>query len=156
MKHIKQIQSIATMLILIALVACSKENTSTNATPTDVRDKALGTYSGNANLKDSTGTTIQDTSTTFVIAKGTGNTITITEEGNTITTDAIAVNGNDLAGNIPSQTFMIGGSSITIKGYGNNNEQFGYQDAQKVISYSIEVADGPMKGSRYTVFATKK
>lgn len=156
MKHIKRIQSIATMLILIALVACSKENTSTNVTATDVRDKAVGTYVGNANLKDSTGTTIKDSTTTIVIAKGSGSKVTITEEGMTITTDAIVVNGNNFYANIPSQSLTANGAVINLKGYGNNNEQFGYQDAQKVISYTVEFTDDLNRGSVYTVFATKK
>jgi hypothetical protein len=157
MKFSKIIQSIAGLFLLISLMACSKENTSTTSTSTtDVRDKAVGTYSGNANLKDSTGTKIFDTTTTFVVAKGSGNSITFTEEGKTIITDAIVVNGNNFSCNIPSQNFTVNGAVITLKGSGNNNEHFNFQDAQKVISYTYEITEGQMKGTVYNVFATKK
>jgi len=156
MKHLKRIQSVVVLFLVIVLVSCAKENTSTNSTATDVRDKAVGTYVGNANLKDSTGTTIKDSTTTVVIAKGSGSTVTITEEGKTITTDAIVVNGNNFYANIPSQSLTANGAVVNLKGYGNNNEQFGYQDAQKVISYTVQFTDDLNRGSIYTVFATKK
>jgi hypothetical protein len=73
-----------------------------------------------------------------------------------INTGAIIVSGKNFEGNIPSQSITEDGVTVTIKGRGNNNEQFGFQEAQKVFFFNIEITDGPLKGYRYDVFATKK
>jgi hypothetical protein len=83
-------------------------------------------------------------------------TLTITEDGTIINTGAIVVSGKDFLGNIPSQSVTDDGTTLTIKGVGNNNEHFGFQEAQKVFFFNIEITDGQLKGYRYDVFATKK
>ncbi len=161
MKHLKPIYSffaVAAFVACFTFVSCSKDNnTATPAsTQTDVRDLAVGTYTGNANIKDTAGNTVLDTSTSFVIAKGAGNSVTITEDGVTITTDAIVASGNDFYSIIPSQTGKISGQTVSIRGKGANDEQFGFQAAQKVVIYNFEIIEGPFTGYTYSVFGTKK
>ncbi len=161
MKHLKPIYSFFVLAAVVAcftFVSCSKDNkTATPAsTQTDVRDLAVGTYTGNANIKDTAGNTVYDTTTTFVIAKGAGNSVTITEDGITITTDAIVVSGNNFYSIIPTQTGKISGQTVSIRGKGANDEQFAFQAAQKVVIYSYEMIEGPYTGYTYSVFATKK
>ena len=137
-------------------MSCSKDDTSTKVAETDARDLAVGTYNGLSSFTDTSGSSILDTTTTFVITKGPGTTLTITEDGTIINTGAIVVSGKDFLGNIPSQSVTDDGTTLTIKGVGNNNEHFGFQEAQKVFFFNIEITDGQLKGYRYDVFATKK
>ena len=156
MKQIKSIIPIALFLLLSGMMSCSKDDTSNVVAEADARDLAVGTYTGLSSFTDTTGSTILDTSTTFVLAKGPGTTLTITEDGTIITTGAVVVSGKDFGGNIPSQSVTDDGTTLTIKGVGNNNEHFGFLEAQKVFTYNIEINDGPLKGFKYDVFATKK
>jgi hypothetical protein len=147
---------IALMFIMMSMISCSKDDTSNKTLETDVRDLAVGTYKGLSSLIDTTGTSVSDTTTTFILAKGADNTLIITEDGTTITTGAILVSGNNFEGNIPNQSITEDGVTFTIQGRGNNNEHFGFQEVQKVFFYNIEIMDGPFKGYKYDVFATKK
>jgi hypothetical protein len=156
MKNLSTIIALVALLFTFTIVSCSKEDTSTKPVETDVRDLAVGTYAGLSSFKDTSGSTVQDTATTLVIAKGAGNTLTITEDGATIVTGAIVVAGKDFTGNIPVQSITKDGLSVTIKGRGNNNEHYGFLEAQKAFMFDIEITDGPLKGYSYMVLATKK
>ena len=157
MKKIKSILSIALIIMAGFIVSCSKDNSGTKPVETDARDLALGTYTGLSSLKDTSGVSISDTTVTFIVTKGSGKSLIIMEnEGVKISTGDILVNGKDFEGNIPLQTISKDGISISIKGIGNNNEQFGFMESTKVISYNIEFTDGPLKGYTYDVFGTKK
>ena len=156
MKQIKSIIPIALLFILSSMMSCSKDDTSNVIAKTDVRDLAVGTYTGLSSFTDTSGSSILDTTTTFVLAKGPGTTLTITEDETVINTGAIIVSGKNFEGNIPIQSITEDGVTVTIKGRGNNNEHFGFQEAQKVFFFNIEITDGPLKGYRYDVFATKK
>jgi hypothetical protein len=156
MKNIKSIIPFTLFFIMSSMMSCSKDDTSTKVAETDARDLAVGTYNGLSSFTDTSGSSILDTTTTFVITKGPGTTLTITEDGTIINTGAIVVSGKDFLGNIPSQSVTDDGTTLTIKGVGNNNEHFGFQEAQKVFFFNIEITDGQLKGYRYDVFATKK
>ncbi len=159
MKNLKPFYSfiaVVTVAAFFTIVSCSKDSTSATPSQTDVRDLAVGNYTGNANLTDSVGNKQFDTTTTIVIAKGPGKTLTITEEGNTITTSDIVSSGNNISGSIPSQSVKFNGQDATIIGKGPNNDQLGYQDAQKVFTYTFEITDGQLKGYTYMVYANKK
>jgi len=154
--RIKSALPLALLMIATLIISCSKDESGTKPAETDARDLAVGTYTGLSSLTDSTGKSVLDTPTTFVVAKGSGKTLTITEDGTTIVTSDIVVVGKDFGGNIPSQSLNQDGVSITVKGKGNNNEQFAFQESQKAFSYNIEFTDGPFKGYTGNVFATKK
>jgi hypothetical protein len=157
MKKIKSILSIALIIMAGFIVSCSKDNSGTKPVETDARDLALGTYTGSSSLIDTSGKSIKDTTVTFIVTKGSGKSLIITEnEGVKISTGDILVNGKDFEGNIPIQTITLDGISGSLKGKGNNNEQFGFMESTKVFFYNIEFTDGPLKGYRYDVFATKK
>jgi hypothetical protein len=157
MKKIKSILSIALIIMAGFIFSCSKDNSSTKPVETDARDLAIGSYTGLSSVKDTTGESILDTTVTFVITKGSGKSLIITEDdGGKILTGDILVSGKDFTGNIPIQTINKDGVSVTIKGRGNNNEQFGFMESTKVFIYNIEITDGPLKGYTYDVFATKK
>ena len=157
MKKIKSILSVALFMMAGLVVSCSKDNSSTKPIVTDARDLAIGTYTGLSSLKDTTGVSISDTTVTFIVEKGSGKSLIITEyDGGKITTGDILVSGKDFEGNIPVQTITIDGISGSLKGRGNNNEQFGFMESTKVFFYNIEFTDGPLKGCTYDVFATKK
>lgn len=156
MKQIKSIIPIALLFIMSSMMSCSKDDTSNVVAETDARDLAVGTYTGLSSLTDTSGSSILDSTTTFVLTKGPGTTLTITEDGTIINTGAIVVSGKDFLGNIPSQSITDDGITMSIKGKGNNNEHFGFQEAQKVFFFNIEITDGPLRGYRYDVFATKK
>lgn len=157
MKKIKSILSIALFMMAGLVVSCSKDNASTKPIETDARDLAIGIYTGLSSLKDTTGVSISDTTVTFIVEKGSGKSLIITEyDGGKISTGDIIVYGKDFEGNIPVQTINIDGLDVTIKGSGNNNEQFGFMESTKVFSYNIEVTEGQFKGYKYDVFATKK
>ena len=156
MKKIKSILSIALIMMAGFIFSCSKDNSSTKPVETDARDLAIGSYTGLSTVKDTTGESILDT-LTFIITKGSGKSLIITEDdGGKILTGDILVSGKDFEGNIPVQTINKDGISISIKGRGNNNEQFGFMESTKVFIYNIEITDGPFKGYTYDVFATKK
>lgn len=156
MKNIKLILPAALIIMVSLIFGCSKDESATKPVEIDVRDIAIGTYTGLSSLKDTSGNTVLDTSSTFVVAKGAGNTLTITEDGAVIVTDAIVTAGKDFSGNIPSQSIVQTGLTLTIKGKGNNNEHYGFQESTKVFSYGIEITDGSLKGYTIDVFATKK
>ncbi len=157
MKKIKSILSIALIMMAGLIFSCSKENSTTKPVETDARDLAIGIYTGLSSLKDTTGVSISDTTVTFIVEKGSGKSLVITEyDGSKISTGDILVSGKDFTGNIPVQTINIDGLSVTIKGRGNNNEQFGFKESTKVFIYNIEVTEGQFKGYTYDVFATKK
>lgn len=157
MKKIKSILSIALIMMASLIFSCSKDNSSTKPVETDARDLAIGTYTGLSSLKDTTGKSISDTTVTFIVTKGSGKSLIITEnEGVKISTGDILVYGKDFEGNIPIQTINKDGVSATIKGRGNNNEQFGFMESTKAFFYNIEITDGPLKGYTYDVFAAKK
>jgi hypothetical protein len=157
MKKIKSILSIALIMMAGLIFSCSKEKSATKPVETDARDLAIGIYTGLSSLKDTTGVSISDTTVTFIVEKGSGKSLIITEyDGSKISTGDIIVYGKDFEGNIPVQTINIDGLDVTIKGSGNNNEQFGFMESTKVFVYNIEVTDGQFKGYRYDVFATKK
>jgi hypothetical protein len=157
MKKIKSILSIALIIMAGFIVSCSKDNSGTKPVETDARDLALGTYTGLSSLKDTSGVSISDTTVTFIVTKGSGKSLIITEnEGGKFSTGDILVSGKNISGNIPVQTINTDGLSVSLKGRGNNNEQFGFMESTKVISYNIEFTDGPLKGYTYDVFGTKK
>jgi hypothetical protein len=157
MKKIKSILSIALIIMAGFIFSCSKDNSSTKPVETDARDLAIGSYTGLSSVKDTTGESILDTTVTFVITKGSGKSLIITEDdGGKILTGDILVSGKDFTGNIPIQTINKDGVSVTIKGRGNNNEQFGFMESTKAFFYNIEITDGQFKGYTYDVFATKK
>ncbi len=157
MKRITQLVVIATGLAF-GLTSCSKEESSSasssNNTTTDARDLAVGTYTG-ISVTVFDGETSTD-SVTFTVAKGTGSTLNITEDGVTFKTDAIVVSGKDFAGNIPTQSVTNDGVTFTIVGKGNNNEHFAFADAQKAFTYELQINGGPFAGTSTTVFGTKK
>ena len=74
-------------------MSCSKDDTSNVVAKTDVRDLAVGTYTGLSSFTDTSGSSILDTTTTFVLVKGPGTTLTITEDETVINTGAIIVSG---------------------------------------------------------------
>jgi hypothetical protein len=157
MKKIKSILSIALIIMAGFIFSCSKDNSSTKPVETDARDLAIGSYTGLSSVKDTTGESILDTTVTFVITKGSGKSLIITEDdGGKILTGDILVSGKDFTGNIPIQTINKDGVSVTIKGRGNNNEQFGFMESTKAFFYNIEITDGQFKGYTFDVFATKK
>jgi hypothetical protein len=157
MKKIKSILSIVLFMMAGLVVSCSKDNSSTKPIETDARDLAIGTYTGLSSLKDTSRNSISDTTVTFVVTKGSGKSLIINEnDGIKISTEDIFVLGKDFTGNIPIQTINKDGISVTIKGRGNNYEQFGFMESTKAFFYNIEVTDGPLKGYTYDVFATKK
>jgi len=157
MKKIKSILSVALFMMAGLVVSCSKDNSSTKPIVTDARDLAIGTYTGLSSLKDTTGVSISDTTVTFIVEKGSGKSLIITEyDGVKITTGDILVSGKGFEGNIPVQTITIDGISGSLKGRGNNNEQFGFMESTKFFFYNIELTDGPLKGCTRDVFATKK
>lgn len=157
MKKIKSILSIALIIMISFVVSCSKDNSGTKPIETDARDLALGTYTGSSSLIDTSGVSISDTTVTFIVTKGSGKSLIITEnKGGKFSTGDILVSGKNFSGNIPLQTIDIDGFSVSIKGKGNNNEQFGFMESTKVFNYSIEITDSPLKGYTRDVFATKK
>jgi hypothetical protein len=157
MKKIKSILSIAIIMMAGLIFSCSKENSGTKPAETDARDLAIGTYTGFSSLKDTSRNSISDTSVTFIVTKGSGKSLIITEDdGGKLSTEDILVSGKDFTGNIPIQTMNKDGISVSLKGRGNNYEQFGFMESTKVFFYNIEFTDGPLKGYRYDVFATKK
>lgn len=148
---------IATGLAFGSITSCTKEETkssTSNNTTTDARDLAVGTYTG-VSVTVFDGETSTD-SVTFTVAKGTGSTLNITEDGVTFKTDAIVVSGKDFAGNIPTQSVTNDGVTFTIVGKGNNNEHFAFADAQKAFTYELQINGGPFAGTSATVFGTKK
>jgi hypothetical protein len=156
MKKIKSILSIALIIMAGFIFSCSKDNSSPKPVETDARDLAIGFYTGLSSVKDTTGESILDT-LTFIITKGSGKSLIITEDdGGKILTGDILVSGKNISGNIPVQTINKDGLSVSLKGRGNNNEQFSFMESTKVISYNIEFTDGPLKGYTYDVFGTKK
>jgi hypothetical protein len=157
MKKIKSVLSVALIIMAGIIVSCSKDNSSTKPVETDARDLAIGTYTGLSILKDTSRNSISDTTVTFVVTKGSGKSLIINEnDGIKISTGDIIVLGKDFEGNIPVQTISVDGLDVTLKGSGNNNEQFGFMESTKVFVYNIEFTDGPFKGYTYDVFATKK
>jgi hypothetical protein len=157
MKKIKSILSIALIIMAGFLVSCSKDDSGTKPVETDARDLAIGTYTGLSSLKDTTGDSISDTTVTFIVTKGSGKSLIITEDdGTKISTGNILVSGKDFIGNIPLQTINKDGFSTSLKGRGNNSEHFGFIESTKVFVYNIEFTDGLLKGYKYDVFATKK
>ena len=157
MKKIKSILSIALIMLAGLIFSCSKDNSSTKPVETDARDLAIGTYIGLSSLKDTSRNSISDTTVNFVVTKGSGKSLIITEDdGVKISTGDIVVLGKDFTGNIPIQTINKDGVSVAIKGRGNNNEQFGFMESTKAFFYNIEITDGPLKGYTYDVFAAKK
>jgi hypothetical protein len=157
MKKIKSILSIALIIMISFVVSCSKDDTGTKSVETDARDLAIGTYAGLSSLKNTAGESIKDTTVTFIVTKGSGKSLIITEnEGGKFSTGDILVSGKNISGNIPVQTINIDGLSVSLKGRGNNNEQFGFMESTKVITYNFEFIEGPLKGYTYDVFATKK
>lgn len=157
MKKIKSILSIALIIMAGFIFSCSKDDSGTKPVETDARDLAIGTYTGLSSLKDTSRNSISDTTVTFVVTKGSGKSLIITEDdGGKILTGDILVYGKDFEGNIPVQTINKDGISVTIKGRGNNNEHFGFMESTKAFFYNIEITDGQFKGYTYDVFAAKK
>ena len=106
---------------------------------------------------DTSGNSISDTTVTFVVTKGSGKSLIITEDGGgKISTGDVLVSGKNFSGNIPLQTINKDGFSISLKGKGNNNEHFGFMESTKAFVYNIEITDGPLRGNTYDVFGTKK
>ena len=117
MKKIKSILSIAIIMMAGLIFSCSKENSGTKPAETDARDLAIGTYTGFSSLKDTSRNSISDTSVTFIVTKGSGKSLIITEnEGVKISTGDILVNGKDFEGNIPIQTITVDGINVSFKG----------------------------------------
>ena len=157
MKKIKSVLSVALIIMAGLIVSCSKDNSGTKPVETDARDAAIGTYTGLSSLKDSTGKSILDTTVTFIVAKGSGKSLIITEDdGGKISTGDVLVSGKNFSGNIPIQYINKDGFGLSLKGRGNNNEQFGFMETTKVFTYNIEITDGPLRGNTYDVFGTKK
>ena len=155
MKHFKLINLFAFWLTIGLISSCSK-NESTPVTPaSDVRDVAIGSYSGIQTITDTSDSTTIDT-IVFTISKGAGNSLNITEDGVTISTSPVLNVGKDLSGNIPLQTITADGFSFKIQGAGNNNEHFGFLESAKVFTYDFQVNDGPITGYKVTVFGSKK
>lgn len=157
MKKIKSVLSVALIIMAGLIVSCSKDNSSTKPVETDARDLALGTYTGLSSLMDTSGNSISDTTVTFVVTKGSGKSLIITEDGGgKISTGDVLVSGKNFSGIIPLQTINKDGFSISLKGKGNNNEHFGFMESTKAFVYNIEITDGPLRGNTYDVFGTKK
>jgi hypothetical protein len=156
MRHIYLIV-IYFLLAINFLSSCKKDENSqkTIISPTDIRDLAIGTYSGIQTFTSPSDSTTIDT-IAFAIAKGSGSSLIITEDSISINTGSVVVAGNDLAGNIPLQKITIDGFNIEIQGIGNTNEHFGFMESTKIFTYDIQFIDGPLAGCKLNVFGSKK
>ena len=156
MKRITLLAVIVAGLTIGTLSSCSKEETASNTTTTstDSRDLAVGTYYGMTLGVIGTDSIVDSTS--FTISKGSGNTVTILEDGVTITTGAIVVDGKDFSGNIPTQNITTDGVTYSIQGQGTNNEQFAFDATLKGFAYDIRVTGGPMNGATITTYGYKR
>lgn len=138
---------IATGFAIISIISCTKDDSSSAATTTattattstttiipDVRDVAIGSYSGFATQIDAD-TTITDTATIF-LSKGTGSSLLIDMEDVTIKTSDVISAGNNFACNIPTQSVMVGSNTFTLAGKGANNQQVTYSKVNGVSTFS--------------------
>lgn len=131
---------LATGFAAATLTSCKKEEEKTETPQVDVRDAAVGRYSGSiVQIVDGEQTT--DTAT-FLLEKGDNNTMIIrdaTDANTFVRTASVDAVGSDFSATIPSQSVRFGTETLTVQGDGLSAFfQFRYNNENKRLNFRIK------------------